>query len=157
MTHVYNTNPLQVGRPYQIEYIHSYGEVSDFFTGLKNKKLLATRCTKCAKTWLPPRRDCGACGARTLWFEAPQRGKIHTFSILHFSGEAFLHELPFVLAYIELEGIDTVFLSRVVDCRPEEVYIGMPVRARFRRVVDWTTNDVAFVPDEAATENEQGS
>jgi hypothetical protein len=150
MTHVYNINPLQVGRPYQIEYIHSYGEVSDFFIGLKDKKLLAARCTKCAKAWLPPRRDCGACGARTSWFEAPQRGKVHTFSILHFAAEAFLHEVPFVLAYIELDGIDTVFLSRVVGCRPEDVYIGMPVRARFRRLVDWSPNDVVFVPEEGA-------
>jgi len=154
MTHVYNTNPLQVGRPYQIEYIHSYGEVSDFFLGLKDKKLLATRCTKCGKAWLPPRRDCGACGAKTEWFEAPQHGKVHTFSILHFAAEAFLDQVPFVLAYIELKGIDTVFLSRVVGCPPEDVYIGMPVRARFRRLVDWTPNDVVFVPEEAATNEE---
>ena len=75
---------------------------------------------------------------------------MHTFSILHFAAEAFLHEVPFVLAYIELEGIDTVFLSRVAGCRPEDVYIGMPVRARFRRLVDWTPNDVVFVAEEGA-------
>ena len=57
-------------------------------------------------------------------------------------------DLPFVLAYIELEGIDTVFLSRVTGCKPEDVYIGMPVRAKFRRLVDWTPNDVMFVPAE---------
>jgi len=146
MTHVYNVKPLQVGRHYEIESIHSYGEVSDFFLGLKQRKLLATRCTDCGATWLPPRRDCGKCGARTEWFEAPQGGKVHTFSVLHFAAEAFLPELPFVLAYIELPGIDTVFITRVKDCNPEDVYIGMPVRAKFRRLVDWTPNDVWFVP-----------
>ena len=59
-----------------------------------------------------------------------------------------------MLAYIELEGVDTVFLTRVVNCRPEDVYIGMPVRARFRRLVEWTPNDVVFVPEEAATGRE---
>ena len=55
-------------------------------------------------------------------------------------------EVPFVLAYIELPGIDTVFITRVKGCEPEDVYIGMPVRAKFRRLVDWTPNDVWFVP-----------
>jgi len=146
MTHVYNVNPLQVGRHYEIDSIHSYGEVSDFFLGLQRRKLLATRCLKCGATWLPPRRDCGKCGARTEWFEAPQEGKIHTFSVLHFAAEAFLSEVPFVLAYIELAGVDTVFLTRIKGCKPGDVYIGMPVRAQFRRLVDWTPNDVWFVP-----------
>ncbi|MGB6837929.1 MAG: Zn-ribbon domain-containing OB-fold protein [Dehalococcoidia bacterium] len=148
MTHVYNTNPLQVGRHYEIDYIHSYGEVGEFFLGLQKRKLMATRCLNkaCGKAWLPPRRDCGACGAKTEWFEAPLEGKVHTFSILHFAAEAFFDQLPFVLAYIELEGIDTVFLSRIEGCAPEDVYIGMPVRAKFRRLVEWTPNDVTFVP-----------
>jgi uncharacterized OB-fold protein len=46
MTHVYNTNPLQVGRHYEIDSIHSYGEVTDFFLGLQKRKLLATRCLR---------------------------------------------------------------------------------------------------------------
>jgi len=146
MTHVYNVKPLQVGRHYEIDYIHSYGEVSEFFVGLKQRKLLATRCLKCGATWLPPRRDCGKCGSRTEWFEAPLEGKVHTLSVLHFAAESFLAEVPFVLAYVGLPGIDTVFLTRIKDCKLEDVYIGMPVRARFRRLVNWTPNDVCFVP-----------
>jgi uncharacterized OB-fold protein len=146
MTHLYNIDPLQVHRHYEIDYIHSYGEVSDFFAGLKKKKLMATRCPDCGATWLPPRRDCGKCGAKADWFEAPLEGKVHTYSVLHFAAEAFLSEVPFVLAYIDLPGIDTMFLTRVRDCRLEDVYIGMPVRAKFRRLVDWTPNDVWFVP-----------
>ena len=78
----------------------------------------------------------------------PGSGEIHTFSILHYSAEAFLPEVPFVLAYVRLPGIDTLFLARIKGCPPEEVYIGMPVRARFRRLVDWTPNDVWFEPVE---------
>ena len=146
MTHLYNIDPLQVHRHYEIDYIHSYGEVSDFFAGLKKKRLMATRCPECGATWLPPRRDCGKCGAKTEWFEAPLEGKVHTYSVLHFAAEAFLSEVPFVLAYIDLPGIDTMFLTRIKDCKLEDVHIGMPVRAKFRRLVDWTPNDVWFVP-----------
>ena len=77
MTHVYNWDPLQIGRHYEIDYIHSYGGVSRYFHGLKEKKLWATRCPKCGATWLPPRRDCGKCGARAEWFQAPTEGKVH--------------------------------------------------------------------------------
>lgn len=146
MTHVYNVKPLQIGRHYEIDYIHSYGEVSEFFLGLQQRKIMGTRCTHCGATWLPPRRDCGKCGHKTEWFEAPQQGKVHTFSVLHFCGEAFLSELPFVLAYIALPGIDTLLLSRVKECKPEDVHIDMPVRAQFRRLVEWTPNDLWFVP-----------
>jgi len=146
MTHVYNVKPLQVGRHYEIDSIHSYGEVSDFFLGLQQRKIMATRCTRCGATWLPPRRDCGKCGAKTEWFEAPQVGTVHTFSVLHFAAEAFLKEIPFVLAYVALPGIDTVFITRIKECKLEDVYIGMPVRAQFRRLVEWTPNDVWFVP-----------
>lgn len=145
MTHVYNTDPLQVGRHYEIDYIHSYGEVSGFFTGLQKGKLMATRCPN-GHTWLPPRRDCGKCGLACEWFEAPTEGKVHTFSILHFAAEAFLDQVPFVLAYIELPGIDTVFLSRVEGVPVDKVYIGMPVKAKFRRLPEWSPNDVVFVP-----------
>jgi uncharacterized OB-fold protein len=147
MTEVYSLNPLVIKRPYHIEYIHSYGEVSRFFEGLQQRKLWATRCPRCQATWLPPRRDCGRCGQRDLeWFEAPQEGRVHSFSVLYFAAEAFWKDLPFVLAYIELDGIDTVFLSRLVGVRPEDVRIGMRVRAKFKRLVDWSPSDVSFVP-----------
>jgi uncharacterized OB-fold protein len=146
MTHVYNWDPLQIGRHYEIDYIHSYGAVSRYFHGLKEKKLWATRCPKCGATWLPPRRDCGKCGARAEWFEAPTQGKVHTFSVLHFAGEAFLKDLPFTLVYVELPGIDTMLLSRLVGVKPEEVRIGMPVKARFSRLPEWSASDVWFEP-----------
>ena len=146
MTHVYNWDPLQIGRHYEIDYIHSYGGVSRYFHGLKEKKLWASRCPECGATWLPPRRDCGKCGARTEWFEAPTVGKVHTFSVLHFAGEAFLKDIPFALVYVELPGIDTMLLSRVVGVKLEDVKIGMPVKAKFNRLPEWSASDVWFEP-----------
>ncbi len=147
MTEVYSFHPLMIKRPYHIDYIHSYGEVSRYFEGLQQKKLYASRCPQCGATWLPPRRDCGRCGERGIeWFEAPQEGRVHSYSILHFAAEAFWKDLPFVLAYVEFDGIDSVLLSRLVGVNPEDVRIGMAVRARFKRLVDWSPSDVYFVP-----------
>ncbi|HSE15306.1 MAG TPA: hypothetical protein VLB08_06905, partial [Candidatus Deferrimicrobium sp.] len=33
-------SPIVIKQPYNIEYIHSYGQDSPFFAGLSNKKLL---------------------------------------------------------------------------------------------------------------------
>ena len=40
--------PIIIKQPYQIDYIHSYGQDSPFFAGLANKKLLGTKCTRSA-------------------------------------------------------------------------------------------------------------
>ncbi len=42
-------------------HIHSYGQLTPFFHGLREKKLLGTRCTDphCeTRAWLPPRAHC---------------------------------------------------------------------------------------------------
>ncbi len=40
-------SPILIKQPYQIDYLHSYGQDSPFFAGLANKKLLSTKCPKC--------------------------------------------------------------------------------------------------------------
>ena len=69
----------------------------------------------------------------TEWVELPREGRVHTYTTCHFGGEAFLKETPFTLILVEFDGVDTLFLSRLVGAEPEEVMIGMPVRARFLR------------------------
>ena len=87
-----------------------------------------------------------ACGAPTDWFELPLTGRVHTYTTCYFGGEAFLKETPFTLVLVEFDGVDTLFLSRLVGAAPEEVTIGMAVRARFLRNVKFRPTDVYFVP-----------
>jgi uncharacterized OB-fold protein len=86
------------------------------------------------------------CGGATDWFELPREGRIHTFTTCYFGGEAFLKETPFTLILVEFDGIDTLFLSRLLGAEPEEVSIGLPVRARFLRNSKFKATDVYFVP-----------
>ena len=64
----------------------------------------------------------------------------------HFGGEAFLKETPFTLILVEFTGVDTLFLSRLIGAEPDEVTIGMKVRARFLRNCKFKPTDVYFVP-----------
>ncbi len=86
------------------------------------------------------------CGARTDWFELPLHGRVHTYTTCHFGSEAFLKETPFNLILVEFEGVDTLFLSRLIGAEPDEVSIGRDVRARFVRNCKFRPTDVYFVP-----------
>jgi hypothetical protein len=60
-----------------------------------------------------------------------------------------LPETPFVLILVEWPGVDTLFLSRLVGVDPmgpSLSWVGMKVRARFKRLSQFKPTDVYFVP-----------
>lgn len=141
--------PIIIREPYHIDYIHSFAQDSPFFLGVKNKKLLSTKCPSCGYVYGTPRAHCMYCGEKCQWFELPRIGKVHTFTVCHFGSEAFLKETPFVLVLVEWEGADTLFLSRLkgVDFKnPSLDWIGMPVEVRFKKSKKVSAANVYFVP-----------
>ncbi len=141
--------PLIIKYPYHIDYIHSYGQDSPFFAGLANRRLLGTRCKTCGYVFATPKMSCMECGGDCEWVELPQEGRVHCFTVCHFGSEEFLPECPFVLALVEFEGVNTLFLTRLLGvdpARPSLDWIGMKVRAKFRRLSRFKPTDVWFVP-----------
>ena len=145
-TVVYNFDPLIVKSHYEIDYVHSYAQDSEFFKALGRKELLGSKCKKCGYTYGTPRGHCMECGAETEWYKLPNEGKIHAFTTCYFGGEAFLNETPFHLVLVELEGVDSLFMSRIIGVDTEDLYVGMPIRAKFRRNLKLNPTDVYFVP-----------
>lgn len=143
---VYNLDPIILKWHYEIDYIHSYAQDSPFFAGLANRKLMGSKCAQCNYVYATPRSHCMNCGGKTEWHELPQQGRVHTYTTCHFGGEAFLKETPYTLILVEFDGVDTLFLSRLVGCEPDEVTIGMPVKAKFLRLSKLRPTDVYFVP-----------
>ena len=79
--------------------------------------------------------------------ELPQEGRVHTFTTCYYGSEAFLSETPFHLILVEFEGADTLLLARLIGVdRPEDIRIGMKVKAKFRRNSQLKPTDVYFVP-----------
>jgi hypothetical protein len=139
---------LVIHYPYSINYIHSYAEDSPFFLGLANGKLMGSKCTarRCGATFATPRGHCMRCGAATEWIDLPLRGKVHSWTTCHFGSEAFLKETPYNLALVEFEGIGSVMLVRLKDAVESDLYVGMPVEARFDPTPKYSITDVWFVP-----------
>lgn len=143
--------PILIKQPYEITYVHSYGQDSPFFAGLANKRFLVCRDPKTGYTYATPRGHDMYTGQETEWKEIPATGYVHAFTVCHFGSEEFLPECPFVLALIEFEGVDTLFLGRLLGLDPNEAstdWIGMRVKPRYRRLSKFKPTDVYFIPAE---------
>lgn len=144
-------SPLRVRQPYHIEYLHSYGQDSPFFAGLANRVQLGSHDPESGYTYATPRGHDMASGEETDWVVLPETGVVHAFTVCHFGSEAFLAETPFVLALIAYEGVDTLFLARLTGVDPDAAsldWIGMTVRAQYRRNSKLSPTDIYFVPAE---------
>jgi len=139
---------MVIYRPHGVLYNHSYGLVSRFFKGLIDRKLFGTKCPECGTVYCPPRVHCWnpACRvAETKWIELPLKGKVHTFSVMLFSADAFLEMLPFVLGYVQIEGADTALPIQIVTA-PTDVFVGQKVRIKFRDKRNGDLMDIYGVP-----------
>ena len=142
--------PLQIEQPYSITYLHSYGQDSPWFAGLANKKLLASQDVKSGYTYANPRGHDMYSGEETRWIDISDRpAKVHAFTVCHFGSEEFLPETPFVLALVEIEGVNTLMLTRLMGVDPEAAtldWIGMSVQPNFLRNSKLKPTDVDFSP-----------
>ncbi|HEY84562.1 MAG TPA: Zn-ribbon domain-containing OB-fold protein [Chloroflexi bacterium] len=141
--------PIQIEQPYSITYLHSYGQDSPFFAGLSNKVQLGNRDPETGYTYATPRGHDMYNGNETDWVQMPAEGTLHAFTVCHFGSEEFLPETPFVLALVEFEGADTLFLTRLTGIDPDEPsldWIGMKVKARYLRNSKFKPTDVYFNP-----------
>ncbi|MCI4343967.1 MAG: Zn-ribbon domain-containing OB-fold protein [Thermoplasmata archaeon] len=139
---------LVIRYPYSITYIHSYAEDSPFFLGLAEGRLRGSHCTnkKCGFVYATPRGHCMVCATPTEWIDLPKKGKVHSWTTCHFGSEAFLKETPYNLALVEFEGAGSLLLVRLKDAQESDLYVGMPVEARFEPSPKYSVTDVWFVP-----------
>lgn len=104
----------------------------EFWEGTKNGKLLIQFCKDCNSNIFYPRKYCPECWSSSLgWRESTGKGKVFTFSTAYSNVEPkFADELPYTVAYIDLdEGVRMP--SRIVDCDPKDIKIGMTVEVVF--------------------------
>ncbi|MCO5992252.1 Zn-ribbon domain-containing OB-fold protein [Actinoallomurus rhizosphaericola] len=102
-----------------------------YWEACQRGELAVQRCRGCGRRVHLPEPACPYCGGTDLPYETVSgRGSVHTFSVVH---RAFLpgFEVPYVIAWIDLEEGVRAFGGVVGDISPEDVRIGMPVRVRF--------------------------
>ncbi len=97
------------------------------------------RCTACQTVYFPPRAVCPTCQQhrQSIGKMEPYTlcgdGEVFSYSVVHEAAEGFEMLAPYVLALIKTpEG--PLLTGQVVDVTPEEVQVGLRVRASFRKL-----------------------
>lgn len=107
-------------------------ESKPFWDACARHELLVQKCRACGAVQYYPRGVCAACWSPDVeWLTSPGRGRVYTFTVTHRTqARGFRDELPYVLAWIELdEGVQV--MSNIVGIEPGTMKIGMPVRVTF--------------------------
>lgn len=112
------------------DYIYTSGAAGErFFAALRDEgKLLASRCSGCGKTYLPPRLFCETCMTEIKeWVAAPTEGTLEAFTVLRVGIDGTPLETPEVRGIARFKGITGGLVHRVL-VEPEKVKAGMKVR-----------------------------
>lgn len=97
-----------------LRYDYALGEVAGkFMDGLREGKLLATRCSKSGLTYLPPRAFCERSFEKCdSWVEAGGEGVIEASTIV-VRGYEGKRKAPMAIAFVRLEGVDSAIANYV--------------------------------------------
>lgn len=136
-----------------LRYDYALGEVTGrFMEGLREGKILATRCSKSALTYLPPRSYC----ERTFekcdsWVEAGLQGVIEASTIVvrGFEGK---RKAPVAIAFVRLDGTDSAIGNYVdgldlsdYDAAMMKIAPGKRARVQFASEREGRITDFVFV------------
>lgn len=144
--------PSVIHQELTLSYDYAVGEVaSKFLQGLRDRKLLASVCSKSKLSYLPPRAYC----ERSFepcddLIEAAQEGTIEcsTIVVRGFEGK---RPPPVAIAYVKLDGVDSAIANYVdgvdlsdFDAAMEQIAPGARVRVEFVDEPEGRITDFSF-------------
>jgi uncharacterized OB-fold protein len=135
-----------------LRYDYALGEVAGrFMAGLKEGRILATRCSRSALTYLPPRAYCERTFEKCdAWVEAGLEGVIETSTIVvrGFEGK---RKPPVAIAFVRLDGTDSAIGNYVdgldlsdYDAAMQKIAPGRRVRVEFAPQREGRITDFSF-------------
>lgn len=110
---------------------------SAFLRALREGRILASRCARCARTLVPPRLPCTGCfGPMEELVEVPPHGTLLAFTQVTFPFVDPLtgtqRPIPYCYGMVRLDGTDNTFQYFLAETDPERLRIGQRVAAVFR-------------------------
>ena len=124
--------------PSRLEYRLRPGRALDrFLDGISEGRFIGHRCGVCGKVYVPMRGLCPVDGVPTTEeVEVSDSGTVTTFAVNNIP-DPRAPEVPFVSAYILLDGADITMLALVAGLPADQVRMGMRVRAEWRPREEW--------------------
>ena len=105
--------------------------MENFYDGMKEGKLLGSKCPACGRVFLPPRMICERCFARAEeWVELPATGTVQACTKASVkvaeNGDLVDLEAPEIIAMVKHDGADTCIAARLEGA---DASVGMRVEA----------------------------
>jgi uncharacterized OB-fold protein len=102
-------------------------KTEEFINYLEQGKVMTTRCKQCGTAYFPPKMDCPSClDSDVEWFEIADKGKLVTYTIVHYGPSGFEDEAPYTLAIADFDGV-RVFGRMSKDIDENAIVPGMDV------------------------------
>jgi len=115
-------------RPISFTFEIPTAKLRQFWEGLENGKVYASRCRKCANLTFPPTADCSLClSAEMEMVDVKGDGEIETFTHILIRPASFQNHPPYAVAIAKMNSGIKV-LAWVIDAKPSEVRVGAKVR-----------------------------
>jgi hypothetical protein len=141
------SEPIVIRQTPELRYRYAAGRYgSAFLEGLRDGKVLASRCAKCRRTLVPPRIACAGCfGKMEEIVEVPPRGRLPVLD--PFTGVQ--RPIPYCYGMVQFDGTDNTFQYFLSEKDPAKLRIGQRVEAVFREKREGALADlVHFQPVE---------
>ena len=110
-----------------------------FWEAARDGRLLMQKCARCGTVNFLPKPWCVECGSRDIpWTEMSPMGTLYSYTVsrsLAMNHPGWEPELPVVLGMVDIDDGARMY-AQVIDVDPDEVRIGMRLKATFEPVGD---------------------
>ncbi len=119
-------------RELSLKYVICIDKIRKFFDGLKEGKLLATKCKKCGEIYFPPQKDCPKCMDENMeWIELSKEGILETLTVIFVRPPSFAVYDPYTVAIAKLD--EGVRITAWLKGDPQKVKVGQRVKVEISR------------------------
>jgi hypothetical protein len=117
--------------------------VMDWRRTKKGYYIIGSRCKECSAIFYPVKIKCPKCGSKELEdYKFKGKGKIYSYSTIHYAPTGFEKQVPYEVAMIELDEGPKI-TAQLVDF--DEIKIGMKVESCVRKIfVDGATGIIHY-------------
>lgn len=143
----YDRTRTMPGKWYMGAYKYKFNttHMQPFMEALKHKRLIGLKCRSCNHVYFPPALVCGNCMVRPdKWVPLRDTGQVATFTATYVkdpdTGE--LQAVPVIA--VRFDGADTTHIIEMPNVPFEDVYVGMPVKLKWRDEPQGNMDDIEY-------------
>lgn len=114
----------------------------EYWEGCRRHEILIQKCGDCGAYRWYPKPMCPQCNSFNVeWTKVRGTGNIFSYTICYRPfGDVWKDSIPYTVVIVELDDVTGVrLMADLIDCKPDDVRIGMPVSIMFDDVTPEVT------------------